>query len=629
MALPTFTMTFDPLTIEHLGLRLYSTLPPVVSELVSNAHDAESSKAEVVLPEGSITDTSEVIVRDYGHGMTPAEIQAEYLPIGRNRRGTDGKAIRSKNGKVVVTGRKGLGKLSGLGVATELEVRSVKDGDAVCLRINYDEITTWPLTKPGQPYEPTVIPARTGKTTDPNGVEVTLRKLHRKTPIDKDEIRRGLARRLSMVGESFQVYINGEPIRPEDRCRKSECPEGFAWDVSEAPGGSDLGSGLQVTGWIGFLEKSSQSDRGVDIFANRKAVELGSFFNDPSTHVQYARAYVVGQIHADFLDGEKDLASTARSSVVWESDAGSALQNWGRKTLRWAFEKWAQLRRKEKEEKVVKAAGFDKWLETRRPAEQKVAQKMLKLLVDDEKIEPDSTKPLLEIIKSSVETVAFRELVEEIESGGSVSAAMLLRLFDDWRVIEAREHLNLADGRRAAIEQLDGYIKSGALEVQQMQPLFEQNPWLFDPTWSEAAGQTTYTKWLREKCPEPKDYEDVDRRIDILGIRAGGGVTVVELKRPETTLLWKYLDQIERYVLWMRDQAGTGSDAPRYVSGLLLVGKLSTYGDVKARMERLHGADIRVETYGNLRDRAFEYYGSAERLLDRIAPEYVKRRKKK
>lgn len=42
-----FTMPFEPMTIEHLGLRLYSTLPPVLSELVSNAFDAESRRVEV------------------------------------------------------------------------------------------------------------------------------------------------------------------------------------------------------------------------------------------------------------------------------------------------------------------------------------------------------------------------------------------------------------------------------------------------------------------------------------------------------------------------------------------------------------------------------------------------------
>ena len=62
--LPKFEMSFEPMTIEHLGLRLYSTLPPVISEFVSNAYDAESPKVEIQLPVGKITAESEVIIRE-------------------------------------------------------------------------------------------------------------------------------------------------------------------------------------------------------------------------------------------------------------------------------------------------------------------------------------------------------------------------------------------------------------------------------------------------------------------------------------------------------------------------------------------------------------------------------------
>ncbi|HDC4371601.1 TPA: hypothetical protein O8L32_004737 [Enterobacter cloacae] len=37
-----FRMTFDPKTIEHLGVKMYSTLPPALAELISNAYDADS-----------------------------------------------------------------------------------------------------------------------------------------------------------------------------------------------------------------------------------------------------------------------------------------------------------------------------------------------------------------------------------------------------------------------------------------------------------------------------------------------------------------------------------------------------------------------------------------------------------
>ncbi len=299
--LPRFQMTFEPMTIEHLGLRLYSTLPPVISELVSNAFDAESPKVEVVLPTEEITSDSEVIVRDYGHSMTPEEMNEEYLPIGRCRRGDSGDEVLSKNGKVRVTGRKGLGKLSAFGVAAEMEVRVVHKKQAVCLLLNYESMKAWSKKNPGKPYEPNLVVERTGRTKDPDGVEVKLRKLRRKRQINSVVIRRGLAKRLRIVGQNFEVLVNGGSIKPGDRLQKKNCADGFVWDVSDISKGSKVVDNLEVKGWIGFLEASSQTERGVDIFAHKKAVELGSFFNLPSTHAQFARAYLVGEIHADFL----------------------------------------------------------------------------------------------------------------------------------------------------------------------------------------------------------------------------------------------------------------------------------------------------------------------------------------
>src|ERR1017187_3402232 len=376
MSLPVkFTMPFEPTTIDHLGLRLYSTLPPVIGEFVSNARDAESRKAEVTLPVGAITSQSEVIIRDYGHGLTAQELQDEFLPIGRPRRGLKSKNVWSKNRKVRVTGRKGLGKLSAFGVAVVMEVRSFKDRQAICLRLDYDAIQKWPATHPGMPYEPEVVKKRSGPTGEPNGVEIRLKQLHRSRGINADDVRKGLARRLSFIGSRFQVYVNTQAIKPGDRVQRSQCPKDYSWDVSDLPGSGKVGDKMKVTGWVGFLAESSQINRGVDIFAHEKAVELGSFFNLATTHAQYARAHLVGEIHANFLDEKNDQISTARNSVVWESDEGQALQGWGQKGLVWAFDHWLDLPKKEKETQLVTAAGFGDWLKTRPRSEHHVARR--------------------------------------------------------------------------------------------------------------------------------------------------------------------------------------------------------------------------------------------------------------
>jgi hypothetical protein len=629
-ALPAkFTMEFEPTTIEHLGLKLYSSLPPVIGELVSNAWDADATEVHISFPQGAILDGSEVVVRDDGEGMDPSGLQGKYLFIGRNRREQE-KTDVSSRGRLL-TGRKGLGKLSAFGIADAVEVRTVHDGFAVAICLDYCRMKSWPR---GKPYEPEIVSSKSGATTEKNGTTITVRSLRRKKAISVDWIRQELARRFRFIGNEFKVYINGKAIKQADRRRKEDCRA--AWDVSELRPGEivDPQSDWKVSGWIGIVEKSSQTDRGVDIFARGKAVELDTMFNLKTTHVQFARSYVVGEISAEFLDAEEDRISTARNSVNWESEAGQKLQAWGEQALKDVFDRWLKLQHKEKEETIVKTAKFDEWLSTRTTREQRVAKRLLKVIIEDPNIEPESAGPLLEIIKANVEFQAFQDLVDEIEETGT-SVHTLLKLFRDWRVIEAREHLKLSDGRLEAMEKLSTFIEEGALEVQEMQPLFEANTWLIDPAWGSVSGQTTYTKLLRRQFPESPKVPGKNRRLDLLGIRVSSEIDVVELKRPEKKLSREDLEQIESYVDWGRaNLVGTGADAPRYARGLLIVGELSDKHDIQVKMGRLAGDDIRVETYSDLLQRARRVYGEVQERLKDIAPEYTRharrsRKKKK
>lgn len=634
MKLPKFTMEFEPTTVEHLGAKLYNVLPPVVGELVSNSWDADAQRVEITLPEGPLRLESEVIVRDNGCGMDARDIQEAYLRIGLNRREITGRDTTPRGRPLM--GRKGLGKLSAFGVADELEVRTVRDGHAICITLDYEQMRSWPK---GTPYEPRVVGERTGPTSEKNHTEVVIRRVRRTRPIEPDYIRRQLARRftvigqrLAMQGDRFAVHVNGQAIRPQDRRSKAECKK--VWDVAELPHGNtvDQSSGWEVSGWIGIVEKSSQTERGVDIFARGKAVELETMFDLKTTHIQFARAYVVGEIQADFLDSDEDYISTARNSARWDSDAGQKLQEWGRTALTYVFEQWLQRQRKEKESKVLETSDFASWLDTRTSREQKIARKMVNIIVFDKNIEPESAEPLLQIVKTNIEFQAFQELVDEVEESGA-NAETLLRLFNDWRVVEAREHLRLSDGRLEVMENLSLLIKEGALEVKQIQPLFEENGWLVNPTWGNVTGQTRYTDLLREHCREPKEPDEKDGRIDILGYAVGGEVHVVELKRPEKTLSRDDLEQIERYVDWARsNMMGSGPDSPRYISGLLIVGKLSSKKEIQEKLKRLAGSDIRVETFDDLLQRADNIYREVEKRLKEVAPEYsreARRRRQK
>ncbi len=66
-----FKIEFDIGTIKHLGLQMYSTLPPVIGELVANAWDADAEHVDITIPKTTFTDDSVIVIEDDGEGNSP------------------------------------------------------------------------------------------------------------------------------------------------------------------------------------------------------------------------------------------------------------------------------------------------------------------------------------------------------------------------------------------------------------------------------------------------------------------------------------------------------------------------------------------------------------------------------
>lgn len=64
-----FELKFDPLTIKHLGVRMYSTLPPALAEIISNSYDADANKVTIKLTEQGHK-PNEIKITDDGKGLS-------------------------------------------------------------------------------------------------------------------------------------------------------------------------------------------------------------------------------------------------------------------------------------------------------------------------------------------------------------------------------------------------------------------------------------------------------------------------------------------------------------------------------------------------------------------------------
>lgn len=608
----SYEMKFDIGTIKHLGLQMYSTLPPVIGELVANAWDANATKVEITIPEEQINErTSEIIISDDGIGMSDKDVRNKYLIIGRDRRADEKTDVIPENGRRVM-GRKGIGKFSAFGIAKEIVVESVKNNDVSHFRMNYDEL----LAKADERViELPQLPA-TGNVS--KGTKITLKYIikFRNRRISIDIIRRGLARRFAVIGpqHGFEVIINGESISPDERdlqrlLEKDTDDKRYIWPYSDEE--IEPETGWKVSGWIGALNRTSPGidsiDRGIVLMARGKLVQEPFVF-DAVVGQQYALSYLVGELHAEFVDESEDTIGTTRNSLVWDTEKNIALKKWGQKQVNKIAREWAQKRNKDNERRMQEHPQYRKFQkqaeETGNTRALKLADRLIRQVIEkNPMIEDKELQPLIQMCIDFLEFDAFWEIAENLAETELGDVGKILELFREWQIVEAKEMARVTRGRIQTIEKLHNLIETNALEVPTLHDFLKEFPWVIDPRWTLVADEIRYTQLLRDTFPENDDVPETDRRIDFLCVSEGTHLVVVEIKRPQSKASMDALEQIEDYVNFVRDQIDRTTDPDhRYetATGYLLCGDLVNNYKVTGRCRNLEKAQIYIKRYGDL-----------------------------
>jgi hypothetical protein len=610
-----FTMQFDIGTIKHLGLQMYSTLPPVIGELVSNAWDADADEVEINIPVGQLDENSEITVIDNGSGMSDQDVRNAYLVVGRDRRKEEGDHLTPKYNRKLM-GRKGIGKFSAFGIANEIEVETVKDGEVSRFIMNYKA-----MEKAAGRHKINMPPLAPTGTVEV-GTKVTLRDIgkYRRQGINIQNIRRGLARRFSIIGaeHNFEVIVNGAPITHDERDLKrllDKDTDGalYIWNYNDQE--IKRGFPWKVSGWIGALDRTNTSidgiQRGIVVMARGKLVQEPFVF-EATVGQQYALSYIVGELHAEFVDEAVDTIGTTRSSLVWDTEANTAFKEWGQKEVNRIAREWALKRSQDNARELAKNPVYKKFTEEAEQFENKhirrVADNLIKEMVEKNPLaEQSSQEKVVQFCLDFMQINSFQELAEEITRADVEDVSKLVELFREWEIVEAKEMMRVTEGRITTIEKLERLIETNALEVPTLHNFLKEFPWVIDPRWTLIADEQRYSQLLRDKFPEDADTPPSDRRIDFLCVKESTNLVVIEIKRPALKASRKELDQIEEYVLFMRDYVSKTTDPDmKYdnVVGYLLCGDLVDTPIVRGRRTNLAASAIYVRLYGDLLEMA-------------------------
>lgn len=375
-------LSFDPMTIEHLGFKMYSHLPNAVAELVANAYDADATHVRVVLRDARGSQSVEVI--DDGHGMSDHDLAEKYLRIGRNRRADDGGV--SESGLRRVAGRKGLGKLALFGIGDHVSVRTKRRGTGTWTQVsmNWEELKA----SSGGEYRPRTE-SHAGVAAD-HGTSIHVKALRRRSAVDARALARSLARLFQHVDADFKLTVvgpTGEEYAVTRDLRYESVEVETAWRIpDDIDADQEYARSHGIRGEVYASVKPLSSEmRGITLYVHGRLAHEPEFFGVSES--SYAFSYITGFLEVDFIDElEDDIIATDRRSLSWETEQGSRLQEYLKAMLRGVAERRRETRTKAKKSRLSKDLGVDseKWVSTIRGPEARSVRDVLEVLTSAE-----------------------------------------------------------------------------------------------------------------------------------------------------------------------------------------------------------------------------------------------------
>lgn len=623
---PEFTMTLDMNILQHLGLKMYTSLPAVISEYVANAWDAWATEVNIQVPtEDSMDEDYEIVVEDNGQGMSYEEVEEKFLVVGRNRRDDEGTDVVENDGNTrEVMGRKGIGKLAGFGVAGLVRVRTFQDNQWVEFELDYAEMKEeGNEDDPAETseYEPEIVDWGTDGEKD-HGTIVTLTELDRERRPTLRYITERLARRFSVRNADFTITVNGQEIDASDRGLKEKCKHVWEFEDTIKVDREDHeldGEEYEIEGWVGARDDPVDEDQnGAAVIARNKLVQEPTLFDAPPRGPgEYEYRYLIGEVHADFVDNDElDLISTDRSSLAWGKEPATTLDEWIEDKLVDIAVELADINAEEALEEAKETDSYDERITSLPENQQDEVDEFIAENSKDRDFEAGEEDPFIEKVAESTRREAFTDFLADIREVDVSEPDKVMNLFNQWEILDALELMQVAQGRLETISKFRELMETGARDEQFVHDFISDNPWVLEPRWDYVDNEPQFTEQLQASYPSDEIHENPDDRLKLLCLGYGENLNIVEILKPKNEITRRNLENLELYVDDLRDQIQGDDDDYRSVSGYVIGGTISSSAEQK--VNRLQGDEIFARTYVQMQE-------IAENTFDRFMQVFEER----
>ncbi|WP_298606887.1 ATP-binding protein [uncultured Thiothrix sp.] len=576
-----FMLSLDLNVLNHLGLSLYSSTPAVLTEIIANAYDADASRVSITIDETQ----GRIVIIDDGHGMNENDVRNKFLKVGFARRDHSPKSV---SGRRYVMGRKGIGKLAMFSLANIVEVttRTASSDEPIAIKVNVSDLKKAIQDKQDYPLAP-ITPSEL--LTSPSGTAIVLSELTRSTVVATEKyLAQRLARRFSVIGTDtahpFTIFLNEKEITLKDRGFHQDIQFFWSFSGKEAQENLDLctsietinqnkcvqelqhtfgspsseGGILSIRGYIASARKPKDL-KNLDSNINQIAIFAnGRIFQEDIlpelSNSDHFNNYLVGEIHADFLDQDNtDRATSSREAIIKNDPLFITLLEHLKTALKEVSSAWGRWRR-DIDYSILpnKNKAIESWLNTLKDARDRNLAKKLVMSIhnakfsDSDEEDDDHKRNLYRGLIIAFEKLKARQNLILLENITDVFSHKFQSIFANINDMEETYYWEITKYRMEVIDKFKKIIDTNALEKVAQTYLFE-HLWLLDPTWDRVS-DIEMERVLTEELKKITPTAESGARIDIAYRSSAGRQIIIELKRPGLKINhYKLLEQVDKY----------------------------------------------------------------------------------
>jgi hypothetical protein len=493
--------------------------------------------------------------------------------------------------------------------------------------------------KQGETYEPTMIADDEPVESD-NLTEIIMKELSLERAIPEKPFISSMSTRFSVYSDKFKVYINETLLEKKGVPLEFRFPEKVDEEVTaidkDGFGTTTLPNGLVIRWWIGFTQNTIKMKEfhGVSVIARGRVAQDPWDFNlAGGTWGQHGLRYMTGEIIAEFVDDgisyESDAIMTNRSGINWETPRNRPLYEWGRKKIRELLREWSR-RRGEKTLKEVKEKYPElvRKIERFQPRERKELNLAMRSLAQVPTMQPEKLVGLFNHVVDGYQDKVVTDLLVEIVKLPPEEMEQTIAILTEFDILEAVRVHKFVGSHVLVIRTFREMIEAGVREKPDMHDHIRKYPWLLGIKYQPMDYEHSLKTVLDERFGIKVDDKVGRKTPDVVVMRGGTDVLVIELKRPGIVVGTKELTQIKEYVDYLRgwlDSTNTEGLIGRNIQGDYVNGYLIAYDIkddilVKAEQNRLEKDGIRACKWYDILTKTEEEHRAFLEIVKRRAP---------